>query len=135
MAIFGQKTPILAIFMAQSRHTGIIQLDITYMNITTPFHAQKTLRNLVFEFPRGSLLFSWHCAPSPPKSIQMWKGKTIHVWGQEMWVDKKTRTNFLCYPPLFLAIPCMNFSSVCTTPPPPKGQIFDKCIRFVVKCS
>ena len=49
--------------MAKSRHTGKIQLDITYMNITTPFHAQKTLRNLHFEFPRGSLLFSWHCAP------------------------------------------------------------------------
>ena len=61
LAIFGQKTPILAIFMAKSRHTGKIQLDITYTNITIPFHAQKTLRNLHFEFPRGSVLFSWHC--------------------------------------------------------------------------
>ena len=62
LAIFGQKTPILAIFMAKSRQTGKIQLDITYMNTSTPFHDQKTLSNLHFEFLRGSLLFSWHCA-------------------------------------------------------------------------
>ena len=61
MAFFGQKNTNLAIFMAKSRHTGKIQLDVTYMYITTPHNAQKTLKNLHFEFPRGSLLFSWHC--------------------------------------------------------------------------
>ena len=63
MAFFGQKTTDLAIFMAKSRHIGGIQLDITYMYTSTLLNAQKTQRNLHFEFPRGTLLFSWHCAP------------------------------------------------------------------------
>ena len=71
MAFFGQKTTDLAIFMAKSRHSGKIQPDITYMYITAQFQAQKTLKSLHFEFPRGSLLFSWHCE-WPPTAFFVW---------------------------------------------------------------
>ena len=58
MTFFGQKTTNLAIFIAKSRHIGKIQHDMTYMYITTPHNAQKTLKIFILNF-RG-VLFSFH---------------------------------------------------------------------------
>ena len=69
MAIFGLKTANLAIFMAKSRQIGEIQVGTTLMYIFSLIHAQKALRNPLFEFPRGSLPFSRHSEGEAPPLI------------------------------------------------------------------